>query len=89
MAIPKALVFHDSKQEATDAVAFIESRLPSCLQNPGLIKHYHSDMLAEYLQQTFEDFSQPDGVCRILHATAGAANVGFNIKLIQANVYVL
>ena len=84
MIIPKTLVFHDSKQEATDAAAFIESRLPPSLRNRGIVKHYHSDMSAEYLQQTFDDFSEPYGACRILHATAGAATVRYNIKLIYA-----
>ncbi|KAF8432363.1 hypothetical protein L210DRAFT_962264 [Boletus edulis BED1] len=44
MVIPKTLVFHDLKQEATDAAAFIESRLPQYLRNIGIVKHYHSDL---------------------------------------------
>ena len=75
MDIPKTLVFHDSKQDATDAARYTNSRLPKELQNQGIVKHYHSDMSAEYLQQTYEDFSNPDGRCRILHATAGASTV--------------
>lgn len=75
MAIPKTLIFHDSKQDATAATTFMDSILPQSLRNCGLVKHYHSNMSPEYLQQTFEDFSAPDGACRILHATAGAATV--------------
>ncbi|KIJ57528.1 hypothetical protein HYDPIDRAFT_171650, partial [Hydnomerulius pinastri MD-312] len=71
--IPKTLVFHDCKQDATDAASYIDKRLPLPLQNRGVVKHYHSDMSAEYLLQTYEDFSSPDGTCRILHATAGAS----------------
>ncbi|KAG9312823.1 hypothetical protein JVU11DRAFT_6242 [Chiua virens] len=74
MAIPKTLVFHDSKQDATDSDA------------SGIIKHYHSDMSAKYLQKTFNDFSLPDGTCWILHATAGAATVSHYLKLLTANV---
>ena len=75
MVLPKTLVFHNSKQDATNAAALIDSRLLRSLQNQGIIKHYHSDMSLQYLQQMFEDFSQPDGTCRILHATVGAATV--------------
>ena len=75
MVLPKMLVFHDSKQDATDTAALIDSRLLRSLQNQGIIKHYHSDMSLHYLQQTFKDFSQPNRTCRILHATAGAATV--------------
>ena len=75
MVLPKTLVFHDLKQDATDAVALINSRLPRSLQNQGIVKHYHSNMSLQYLQQMFKDFSQPDGTCRILHATVGTATV--------------
>ncbi|KIJ06385.1 hypothetical protein PAXINDRAFT_48851, partial [Paxillus involutus ATCC 200175] len=82
MMIPKTLIFHDSKQDATDAATYIDERLPEQLRNQGIVKHYHSDMSAEYLQQTFEDFSSPDGRCRILHATAGAST-GLDIQGVQ------
>ena len=75
MVLPKTLVFHDCKQDATDATAYVDARLPHNLRNLGVVKHYHSDMSPEYLQQTFEDFSSPNGTCRILHATAGASTV--------------
>jgi superfamily II DNA helicase RecQ len=75
MIIPKTLIFHDNKQEAVDAAAYNDSRLPKALQNRGVVKYYHSDMSAEYLQQTYEDFASDSGSCRILHATAGASTV--------------
>lgn len=75
MEIPKTLVFHDCKQDATNTAAYTNSRLPKQLQDRGIIKHYHSDMSAEYLKQTYRDFSDPNGHCRILHATAGASTV--------------
>jgi len=75
MDIPKTLVFHDSKQDATDVARYTHARLPKLLQNRGIVKHYHSDMSAEYLKQAYEDFSNPDGRCRVLHATAGASTV--------------
>jgi superfamily II DNA helicase RecQ len=75
MIIPKTLIFHDNKLEAVDAAAYNNSRLPKALQTHGVVKHYHSDMSSEYLQQTYEDFASDSGNCRILHATAGASTV--------------
>ena len=75
MEIPKTLIFHDCKQEATDAASYNDARLPPGLRNMGIVKHYHSNMSTEYLQQTYDDFASPDGRCRILHATAGASTV--------------
>ncbi|KIK78702.1 hypothetical protein PAXRUDRAFT_834480 [Paxillus rubicundulus Ve08.2h10] len=73
MAIPKTLVFHDCKQDTANAATYLDERLPQNIRNHGIVKHYHSDMSAEYLQKAFEDFSSDDGRCRILHATAGCA----------------
>jgi hypothetical protein len=72
MMIPKTLIFHDNKQEAAAAAAYNDSCLPKALQNQGIVKHYHSDMSAEYLQQTYDDFVTTTGTCCIIHATAGA-----------------
>ena len=55
MMIPKTLVFHDNKQEAADVAVYNDSRPPKQLQNQGIVKHYHSDMSAEYLQQTYDE----------------------------------
>ncbi|KAG9312619.1 hypothetical protein JVU11DRAFT_7025 [Chiua virens] len=60
-----------------DVAEFMDANLPHGLENHGVVKHYHSTMSVEYLQQTFEDFSNPNGTCRILHAMAGAATVVF------------
>jgi hypothetical protein len=73
--IPKTLIFHNNKQEAVDAAAYNNSCLPKALQNWGVVKYYHSDMSAEYLQQTYEDFASDNGSCQILHATAGTSTV--------------
>jgi superfamily II DNA helicase RecQ len=79
MAIPKTLVFHDCKQDTADAATYLDERLPQNIRNHSIVKHYHSDMSAEYLQKTFEDFSSDDGRCRILHATAGASTVSLYV----------
>ncbi|KAF8257111.1 hypothetical protein EI94DRAFT_1709581 [Lactarius quietus] len=43
------------------------------MQKKGLIMHYHGSMSKEYLTQVYEDFSKPNGHCRVLHATEGAS----------------
>ena len=55
-------------------------RLPEELRGWGIVKHYHGNMSADYLQQMFEDFSAPAGRCRILHATVGASTVRHALK---------
>jgi superfamily II DNA helicase RecQ len=81
MEIPKTLIFHDCKQDATDAARYVNARLPKHLQNQGIVKHYHSDMSVQYLQHTYEDFSDPGGRRRILHVTAGASTVSEMLSL--------
>jgi hypothetical protein len=75
MQIPKTLIFHDCKLEATNAALYVDSHLPVHLRNQGIVKDYQSNMSARYLQQTYEDFSAMNGTCRILHATAGTSTV--------------
>lgn len=72
---PKTLVFHDSRDIATNAAQYTLLRLPEHLREHGIIKHYHSMMSKEYLTETFDDFSNPNGKCRVLHATEGASTV--------------
>ncbi|KAG1891422.1 P-loop containing nucleoside triphosphate hydrolase protein [Suillus subluteus] len=81
MIIPKTLIFHDNELEAVNAAAYNNSRLPKALQNHGVVKHYHSNMSPEYLQQTYEDFASDNGSCRILHATA--ASTDLNIRCVS------
>ncbi|KAG1790241.1 uncharacterized protein HD556DRAFT_1446377 [Suillus plorans] len=87
MIIPKTLIFHDNKQEAVDAAAYNNSHLPKALQNRGVVKYYHSDMSAEYLQQTYEDFASDSGSCRILHATAGTSTVISRIPDLHPTIF--
>jgi len=73
--LPKTLVFHDNLEQCTAAAVYLNDRLPQPLRNKGLIKHYHGIMSKEYLTLVYDDFRQPDGACRILHATEGASTV--------------
>ncbi|CAA7268576.1 unnamed protein product [Cyclocybe aegerita] len=71
--MPKTVVFHDSTDLTTDAAAYHNRRLPDNLQGEDLVAHYHGGMSKEYLTQVYDDFKNPDGNCRILHATEGAS----------------
>jgi superfamily II DNA helicase RecQ len=74
--MPKTLVFHDNLEQCTAAAVYLNDRLPQPLRSKGLIKHYHGIMSKEFLTLVYDDFKQPDGTCRILHATEGASTVG-------------
>ena len=50
-------------------------RLPNDLQKKGIVMHYHGGMSKDYLTQVYEDFIEPNGCCRILHATEGMSTV--------------
>ena len=76
--LPKTLVFHDNINECTAAAVYLNDRLPKLLCGKGLVKHYHVGMSKEYLTHVYDDFQQPDGACRILHATEGASTVIFS-----------
>lgn len=73
--LPKTVVFHDKIEQAADAALYHTRRLPEDLQKKGLVMHYHGGMSKEYLTQVYEDFSDVNGRCRILHATEGASTV--------------
>ena len=75
LQLPKTLVFHDNVDECTSAAAYVNDRLPKILSGKGIVKHYHGGMSKDYLTFVYEDFSKPDGSCRILHATEGASTV--------------
>ncbi|KAJ7269062.1 P-loop containing nucleoside triphosphate hydrolase protein [Mycena rebaudengoi] len=82
-ALLMVLVFHDDTQQTADATAYLEKRLPVELQNKGVIRHYHGGMSKAYLTQVFEDFSNDDGVCRILNGTEGIST-GLDVAGIDA-----
>lgn len=75
MRLPKLLILHDNRNEAANASAFLNSRLPPEMQSLNMCRHYHSEMSAEYLEKTFADFSDPDGMTIILNGTSGAGTV--------------
>lgn len=75
LQLAKTLVFHDNLNECTAAALHLNNRLPKVLRHQGIVKHYHGGMSKRYLTRVYEEFSNPEGVCRILHATEGASTV--------------
>ena len=73
--LPKTIVFHDSIDQAAQAALYHTRRLPESLHKKGLIMHYHGVMSKEYLTEVYEDFSDPNGNCRMLHTTEGTLTV--------------
>jgi superfamily II DNA helicase RecQ len=71
----KTVIYHDSTQRCTDSAVNTDKRLPEHLRNTGVVRHYHGGMSKKYLQEVFDDFSDPNGICKILHATEGASTV--------------
>ncbi|KAF8266826.1 P-loop containing nucleoside triphosphate hydrolase protein [Lactarius quietus] len=81
-SLPKTVVFHDSVEQTSEAALYNTRRLPEDLQKKGLVMHYHGLMSKEYLTRVYEDFSNPHGQCRVLHATEGAST-GLDIPDIE------
>lgn len=71
----KGIVFHDRVEDAVAAKNFQDSHLPAERRGKGVIRHYNSLMLDDYLTQVYDDFRDPHGVCEILHATEAASTV--------------
>ncbi len=73
--LPKMVVFYDNIKQAAEAALYHTRRLPEDMQKRGLVMHYHGVMSKEYLTWVYEDFSNPNGHCRVLHATEGTSTV--------------
>ncbi|KAJ7240666.1 P-loop containing nucleoside triphosphate hydrolase protein [Mycena haematopus] len=79
----KVVIYHDDTQQSSDAANYTDNRLPPHLRTTGIVQHYHNGMSTEYLKQVFDDFSNPNGVCKILHATEGLST-GLHVDDIDA-----
>ncbi|KAJ7888771.1 P-loop containing nucleoside triphosphate hydrolase protein [Mycena leptocephala] len=83
--IIKGVVFFDDTHLCSDARGYLDKRLPLELRNTGIVRHYHGGMSKEYLKQVFDDFSSPNGVCKLLCATEGAST-GLHVENIDTVV---
>ncbi|KAK0195240.1 hypothetical protein F5146DRAFT_1132651 [Armillaria mellea] len=74
MCLPKVILFHDNKVQATTLSQYLNAHLPETFQKLGISKHYHSDMSLEYLEKTYNDFAEDDSHCLILNVTSAASH---------------
>ncbi|THU95424.1 P-loop containing nucleoside triphosphate hydrolase protein [Dendrothele bispora CBS 962.96] len=68
----RVLIFRDNKDSTVKIARYLDNLLP--LQHCGrgeVVRHYHSLMSADYLKDAHDEFTKPDGKCKILVATAG------------------
>jgi superfamily II DNA/RNA helicase len=75
--LPKGMIFIENKLSSSNVATYLNNRLPEELRITKPFRHFHSDMSQQYLDETFQDFQSPDGACRYLVATSGAATVSF------------
>src|ERR1700727_3888724 len=67
-AIPLTIVFHDSVKQCADAAKHHDILLPQSMCGTGIVMHYHSYMLPQYLERTYKAFQ--NGSCHVLHPCA-------------------
>jgi superfamily II DNA helicase RecQ len=72
---PRILVFFDSSSLARTVARFLNRHLPQRFQDTNFVMHYYSTMSPEYLTKAHEEFTRPDGACRILCATSAESLV--------------
>lgn len=71
----KAIIFIDSKIYSGQLTNHLLSRFPEEQQMFRPVRHLHSDMSKAHISDAYLSFKDPNGMCRILVATASAANV--------------
>jgi superfamily II DNA helicase RecQ len=71
----KTLIFIDSKLYSGKLANHLLSRFSWEQQTSRPVRHLHSEMSNAHIKDAYESFSDLNGQCRILVATASAANV--------------
>ncbi|KAF8151358.1 P-loop containing nucleoside triphosphate hydrolase protein [Crassisporium funariophilum] len=81
---PHILIFVDDKALTSKITNHLDACLPLEYCGKGIVKHYHSGMSTDYLEQTHGDFVSPTGTCKILVTTSGqSVGVDFpNVKIV-------
>lgn len=72
---PRVLIFVDDKDLTNTVASHLDHCLPENYQGKGFVRHYHSGMSQDYLQQAHEAFTNDDGICCILVTTSGQSMV--------------
>ncbi len=71
----KILLFFNNWNLDHHIASYLNSKLPEFQCSKGLIKHYNSIMLKEYLEKVHTNFAGENGTCKILCATSAEAVV--------------
>ena len=79
---PHVLIFVDNKDLTSKIARHLDASLPAEYCGRGIVKHYHSMMSEDYLEQAHESFVEDDKRCRILVVTSGESVVSIDIKSI-------
>lgn len=72
---PRVLIFRDSLAGTVQLARSVDDFLPVELRRQGIVRHYHSSMSPEYMENAHRDFTTEDGNCKILVATSGESVV--------------
>ncbi|KAF9062923.1 P-loop containing nucleoside triphosphate hydrolase protein, partial [Rhodocollybia butyracea] len=84
---PRVLLFFDSNALALCVSRYLDKHIPEQFRATGFVRHYYSTMSPQYLQIAHDEFTWPDGSCRILCATsAESTGVDFPDVRITVNV---
>ncbi|KAF9073941.1 hypothetical protein BDP27DRAFT_1399857 [Rhodocollybia butyracea] len=84
---PRILIFFDNDTLTRQVARFLDQRAPPQFRGTGFASHYYSLMSPQYLEQVYDNFTRPDGPCRILCATSGETT-GLNFPDVQIMVNV-
>ncbi|KAJ7574751.1 hypothetical protein C8J56DRAFT_1064439 [Mycena floridula] len=73
--IPHGIIFVDDKKHSTGAIHYLQRLIPAHLlrDQPEPLRHYDRRMSTKYLQETFNDFKDPNGSCHLFFATESAS----------------
>jgi superfamily II DNA helicase RecQ len=84
---PRVLIFFDNRILACAVSAHFNSLLPLELRDRGIVQFYHSLMSEEYLLKVHNDFTKPNGICKVLCSTSGESVVSFPISVHHSHLY--
>jgi len=84
---PHVLIFVDDKDLASRIADYLESCLPYEHRKKKFAMHYHSKMSEFYLLTAYNEFTRPDGMCRILVTTSSNSVVCLHIVVDTRPLY--
>lgn len=74
-ALEPTLIFFDTQNMSREVARYLNVFFGPDHRGQSIVRHYHSGMSKEYLQQTYDSFASDTGSCMIFCATKGASTV--------------